>query len=240
MPQKHGIPGMDTATPTVAAPLQGKDIPDIREEAHPMASEDRRCRAGQAMAEFVIAIISIVIIIAATVEFLPVFLENIGILKEVREEAGTRALSSGAGVVSADRRDEFGFDIPGVFEDDRFTSGQFSEMVYMPAANMPVGEFVRIPPITGMAETLRYSNRNGTSEFVSGLLAMDRGQALLHAKGVLSGAGWTAHEIQSSDALILFMGDPVAPFAVAAIHAGYADDGVSACLTIIARTAGGL
>ena len=52
-----------------------------------MASDVRRNRAGQAMTEFVIAILAIVLIIAASVEYLPIFLENIGLLKEVREEA---------------------------------------------------------------------------------------------------------------------------------------------------------
>lgn len=205
-----------------------------------MASDVGKTRSGQAMAEFVIAIIAIVIIVAATVEFLPVFLENIGLLKGVREEAGTRAVSAETGVVKADRKDEFGFEIPGIFDDDRHTSGSFSEKVYMPALNMPAGEFVQIPVIAGMTETLRYSNRDRTSEFVSGLLAMDRGQALARAKGTLAGAGWIAHEIQADDAIVFYRGDPVAPFAVAAVHADYADDGVSACITIIARTAGGL
>ena len=210
------------------------------EEARLMASDARRSRSGQAMAEFVIAIIAIVIIIAATVEFLPVFLENIGLLKEVREEAGTRAISAESGTVTSDRKDEFGFDIPGIFDDDKYTSGSFSEKVYFPAANMPVGEFVQIPAIAGMTETLRYSNRDRTSEFVSGLLAMDREQALARARGALSGAGWIAHEIQADDAVVFFRGDPVAPSAVAAVHAGYADDGVSTCVTVIARTAGAL
>lgn len=205
-----------------------------------MAFDVRKTRSGQAMAEFVIAIIAIVIIIAATVEFLPVFLENIGLLKEVREEAGTRALSAETGVVTADRRDEFGFDIPGIFSDDRYTSGSFSEKVYMPALNMSAGEFVQIPVIAGMTETLRYSNRDRTSEFVSGLLAMDREQALARAKGTLAGAGWVAHEIQSDDAVVFYRGDRIAPSAVAAVHVGYADDGVSTTVTIIARTAGGL
>lgn len=205
-----------------------------------MAFDVRKTRSGQAMAEFVIAIIAIVIIIAATVESLPVFLENIGLLKEVREEAGTRAISAETGVITADRQDEFGFDIPGIFSDDKYTSGHFSEKVYMPALNMPIGEFVQIPLVAGMTETLRYSNRDRTSEFVSGLLAMDREQALARAKGTLAGAGWVAHEIQSDDAVVFYRGDRIAPSAVAAVHAGYADDGVSACITIIARTAGGL
>lgn len=205
-----------------------------------MASDARTSRSGQAMAEFIIAIIAIVIIIAATVEFLPVFLDNIGLLKEVREEAGTRAISAESGTVTSDRRDEFGFDIPGIFDDDKYTSGRFSEKVYLPAANMPIGEFVQIPAIAGMTETLRYSNRDGTSEFVSGLLAMDRDQALARAKGALAGAGWIAHEIQADDAVVFCRGDRIAPSAVAAVHAGYADDGVSTCITIIARTAGGL
>jgi len=205
-----------------------------------MAFDVRKTRSGQAMAEFVIAIIAIVIIIAATVEFLPVFLENIGLLKEVREEAGTRAISAETGVITADRQDEFGFDIPGIFSDDRYTSGSFSEKVYMPALNMSAGEFVQIPVIAGMTETLRYSNRDRTFEFVSGLLAMDREQALARAKGTLAGAGWVAHEIQADDAIVFYRGDRIAPSAVAAVHVGYADDGVSTTVTIIARTAGGL
>ena len=237
MPPNHGIPSMDTMMPTVA---------DLRaralnvEEVHPMASNGKGARSGQAMAEFVVAIVAIVILIAATVEFLPVFLENIGLLKEVREEAGTRAISAESGVVSADRRDEFGFDIPGIFHDDEHTSGHFSEKVHMPAANMPVGGVLHVPVIAGMTETLRYSNRDGTSEFLSGLLAMDRDQALARAKGALAGAGWIAHEIQADDAIVFYQGDRIAPSAVAAIHAGYADDGVSTCITIIVRTAGGL
>ena len=205
-----------------------------------MASNGKGKRSGQAMAEFVVAIIAIVLLIAATVEFLPVFLENIGLLKEVREEAGTRAISAESGVVSADRRDEFGFDIPGIFHDDEHTSGHFSEKVHMPALNMPVAGVVQIPLVAGMTETLRYSNRDGTSEFLSGLLAMDRDQALARAKGALAGAGWIAHEIQADDAIVFYQGDRIAPSAVAAVHAGYADDGISTTVTIIARTAGGL
>ena len=206
-----------------------------------MASDGtRRVRSGQAMVEFVIAIIAIVIIIAATVEFLPVFLGNIGLLKEVREEVGTRAVSAESGVLVSDRRDEFGFDIPVIFEDGEYASGRFSEKVHMPAANLPAGEFVQIPAIAGMTETLRYSNRDGTSEFVSGLLAMDVEQALARAKGALAGAGWVAHEIRADDAIVFCRGDPVAPSAVAAVHAGYANDGASVCITVIARTVGGL
>jgi hypothetical protein len=190
------------------------------------------------MTEFVIAILAIVLIIVATVEYLPVFLENFGLLKEVREEAGTRAISAQSGTVSADRRDEFSFDIPGIFEGDGFTSGSFSEKMYMPAANLSAFESVRIPQIAGMTEKLRYSNRNGSCEFLSGLLVMDRHQALSRVKGALTGAGWFAHEIQSDDAIVFSQGDPIAPSAVAAAHVGYAEDGISICVTVIARTSG--
>ena len=204
-----------------------------------MASNGKGPRSGQAMTEFVIAILAIVLIIAATVEFVPIFLDNLGLLKEVREEAGTRAISAESGAVSADRQDEFGFDVPGIFDGDKFTSGTFSEKVHMPAANLPVGKTVRIPYISGMAETMRFSNRYGTSEFVSGLLAMNRGQALARANAAFAGAGWTPSEIEADDAIVFTLGNPIAPSAVAAIHVGYADDGVSSCLTAIARTAGG-
>ena len=204
-----------------------------------MAYDAAKRRAGQAMTEFSIAILAIILIIAATVEFVPLFLDNLGLLKEVREEAGLKSISSESGVSSADRQDEFGFDIPGIFDGDRYTSGKFSEKVHMPAANLPVGETVHIPNISGMAETMRFSNRYGTSEFVSGLLAMNRGQALARASAAFAGAGWIPSEIAADDAVVFTLGDPIAPSAVAAIHAGYADDGVSVCLTAIARTAGG-
>lgn len=204
-----------------------------------MAYDALSRRAGQAMTEFAIAILAIILIIVATVEFVPIFLDNLGLLKETREEAGIKSISAESGVVSADRKDEFSFDIPGIFADDKYTAGHFSEKVYMPAANLATENGAYIPNIAGMEETLRYSTRNGTSEFVSGLLAMDRDQALARARGAMSGAGWMPNEIAADDAIVFTLGDPIAPHAVAAVHAGYADDGFSTCLTVIARTVGG-
>ena len=204
-----------------------------------MAYNAARRRAGQAMTEFVIAILAVILIIVAAVEFVPIFLDNLGLLKETREEAGIKSLSAESGMVFADRKDEFAFDVPGVLGDDKTTSGSFAEKVYMPAANLATETGVFIPNIAGMTETLRYSNRDGTSEFVSGLLAMDRDQALARAKGAMSGAGWMPNEIASDDAIVFTLGDPIAPHAVAAVHAGYADDGFSSCLTVVARTVGG-
>ena len=68
---------------------------------------------------------------------------------------------------------------------------------------------------------------------------MDRDQALARAKGAMSGAGWMPNEIAADDAIVFTLGDPIAPHAVAAVHASYADDGFSTCLTVIARTVGG-
>ena len=204
-----------------------------------MAYNTNGRRAGQAMTEFVIAILAIILIIVAAVEFVPIFLDNLGLLKETREEAGIKSMSADSGTVFADRKDEFSFDVPGVSGDDKPTSGSFAEKVYMPAANLAAGTGIYIPNIAGMTETLRYSNSDGTSEFVSGLLTMDRDQALARAKGALSGAGWIPNEIASDDAIVFTLGDPVAPNAVAAVHVGYADDGFSTCLTVIARTVGG-
>ena len=204
-----------------------------------MVYNTNRSRAGQAMTEFVIAILAIILIIVAAVEFVPIFLDNLGLLKETREEAGIKSVSAESGTVFADRKDEFSFDVPGIFADDKYTSGSFAEKVYMPAANLAMRSAVHIPNIAGMVETLRYSNKDGTSEFVSGLLAMDRDQALARAKGAMSGAGWVPNEIAADDAIVFTLGDSIAPHAVAAIHVGYADDGFSTCLTVIARTVGG-
>ena len=120
-----------------------------------MAYDPVRRRAGQAMTEFVIAILAIIMIIVAAVEFVPIFLDDIGLLKEVREEAGTRAVSADSVIVAADRQDEFSFDVPGVLDDDKITGGTFSEKVYMPAANLATENGAYLPNIAGMEETLR-------------------------------------------------------------------------------------
>ena len=203
-----------------------------------MAS-DRRPRSGQALTEFVIVILAMILIILAMVEFLPVFLENIGLLKEVREEAGTAAIAADAGTSAADRKDEFHADIPEFLLDSDNTSGYYSEKLHLPAANLADGEFVRIPNIAGVTETLRYTNRDGTSEFLSALCALPPNQVLARAEGALSGAGWTLQEIRADDARIFTMGDAAAPSAVAAVHAQSTLEGDGqTVLTIIARSAG--
>ena len=200
-----------------------------------MAS-DRRNRAGQAMTEFVIALLAIVLISVATIEFLPIFLENIGLLKEVREEAGLRSLAAETGTATADRQTEFAFDIPGILPEDQSTSGYFAEKLRLPAANLANSEPVRLPDIAGLQETLHYENRRDTSAFRSGLVALPPEQALARARGAFTGAGWIAHPIEADDALVFSIDDR----AVAAVHAGYAIDGSGiTCLTIVARTAGG-
>ena len=203
-----------------------------------MAS-DRRPRSGQAMTEFVIAILAMILIILAMVEFLPVFLENIGLLKEVREEAGTAAIASAAGTSAADRQDEFRADIPEFLIDSENTSGHYSEKLRLPAANLADSEYIHIPNIAGVTETLRYTNRNGTSEFLSALCSLPPNQALSSAESALSGAGWTLQEIRADDARIFTMGDAAAPSAVAAIHAQSTPEGDGqTVLTIIARSIG--
>jgi len=203
-----------------------------------MAS-DRRPRSGQAMTEFVIAILAMILIILALVELLPVFLENIGLLKEVREEAGMAAITSSAGTSAADRKDEFRAEIPEFLIGSDNTSGHYAEKLRLPAANLAEGEFVRIPNIAGVTETLRYTNLSGTSAFLSAFCSLPPSQALAHAESALSGAGWILQEIRANDARIFTMGDAAAPSAVAAVHAqGSLEGDGQTVLTIIARTAG--
>lgn len=187
------------------------------------------------MTEFAIVLLSLILITLALVEFLPIFLENFGLLKEVREESGRQSLASESGMATADRQDEFSFEVPGVWPDDKYTSGHFAEKLRLPAANLADGELVRIPNIAGLQEPVQYENRNGTSAFVSGLIALPPEQALARARGAFMGAGWTAYPIEADDAAIFSLNDRAA----AAVHAGYAADGSGlTCLTIVARTAG--
>ena len=203
-----------------------------------MAS-DRRPRSGQAMTEFVIAILAMILIILAMVEFLPVFLENIGLLKEVREEAGKASIASDAGTSVADRQEEFRADIPEFLLDSDNTSGSYSEKLRLPAANLAEGVFVLIPNIAGATETLRYTNRDGTSEFLSALCSFSPDQALARAEGALSGAGWTLQEIRADDARIFTMDNATTPSTITTIHAIWSIEGDGqTVLTIIARSAG--
>ena len=174
-----------------------------------MASDPdkRKCsrqnhRSGQAMTEFVIVLLALILIIVALVELLPVFLENFGLLKEVREESGRRSLASESGMATADRKDEFSFEAPGILPGDRFTSGHFAEKLSLPAVNLACNGTVRIPNIAGLQETLHYENRDGASSFSSGLIALPPEQALARARGALTGAGWISHPIEAQDALV--------------------------------------
>ena len=195
-----------------------------------------RHRSGQAMTEFIVAILAIVLLIVAAVEFVPIFLDSFGLMKEVREESGRQSLASDSGIASADRKSEFSFEVPSVMPGYGGASGYFSEKMALPAANLPVSEPVRIPNLAGVTETLHYENDNGTSEFLSGFTALPPEQALSLAKGAFVGAGWTAHPIEAHDAIVFSLNDR----AVAAVHAGYANDGDGfTTITVIARTAGG-
>ncbi len=196
-------------------------------------------RKGQAMTEFVIAILAMILVVLALVEFLPIFLENFGLLKEVREEAGVASISAEAGATEANRQDEFAADIPEMLLDSDATSGHYSEKMRMPAANLASWEQVRIPNVANAAETLRYANRAGTAEFVSAIVAGTPQDALARAEAALTGAGWTLQEIRADDARIFTVGDAAAPSAVAAAHAQYTIEGDGqAVLTIVARSAG--
>ena len=196
-------------------------------------------RKGQAMAEFIVAILAMVLIVLAMVEFVPIFLENLGLLKEVREEAGTASLRAEAGTSAADRQDEFAADIPEFLMDQGDTSGHYSEKLRMPAANLACWEQVRIPSVANAMETLRYENRAGTAAFLSATVAGSPEQALARAESALVGAGWSLQEIRADDARIFTMGDASAPSAVAAAHAQYTVEGDgTSVLTIVARSSG--
>ena len=64
--------------------------------------------------------------------------------------------------------------------------------------------------------------------------------ALALEKGVLARAGWVTHEIYAADAIIFNQGDRNALSSVVTVPADYADHGVSAGITIIARMVSGL
>ncbi len=205
-----------------------------------MASEPHR-RSGQAIMEFVIALLAMALIVSAAVEFLPALLEDFGLLKAVREEAGSAALASEHGTSGADRQEEFDLGIPELLLDGGAESGRFAEKAVMPAANLAAGEAVHIPSVSGATEKMRHSSRAGTSEFVSSLTFLPPGEALARAAASLAGAGWRRHAVGSGDALLFTLGDETAPSAIAAVHAmpapAYDADGTTV-LTISARTAG--
>ena len=151
----------------------------------------------------------------------------------------TSATESPVSVSNADRSDEFSMDFPDFLMPSNATSGHLVERLHMPAANLIQSEPVMIPAISGTIETLRYSNRDGTSEFLSALSPLPENQALAQAAGALSGVGWTILEVRATDACILAKGDVSAPSAIMAVHAqASVDGGGQTVLTIIARSAG--
>ena len=197
-------------------------------------------RDGQAMAEFAIALLSIVLVVMALVELVPVLRDNIDLLKDVREEAGTRALSMESGTASSDRRDEFEMEIPLLgsqrsSETSELTfSGDLTEKLHMPAANLARTGSFTIPNIPGLQNPLISQSRNGT--VVSGLIYVSPDQAIARARSVLGGI---PSAIATRDAFVVPIDDGQA---VAAAYAGQAvDENGTPCtsLTVVIRSAGG-
>jgi hypothetical protein len=164
-------------------------------------------RSGQAMAELIVAMLAITLIVLALTEFVPVFVDNINLQREVREEAGMAALKSDVGVSSADRSSEFELDIPGEWIDSAGTSGAFAEKMYMPAANLACNEQVHIPNIAGVTEEIRYANRGGTSAFLSATASGSMEQVLARARTAFVGAGWTVSAIGTRDTVFFVQED---------------------------------
>ena len=238
MPPRHGTQATYTKAIQMVAIPRRKVAKHVEEEYHVVHDPKRK---GQAMVEFIVAILAMILVILALVEFVPIFLENFGLLKEVREEAGTASLRAEAGTSTADRQNEFEADIPELLMDKDTTSGHYNEKLRMPAANLACWEQVRIPKIAGAVETLRYSNQAGTAEFVSAMLALAPEQALARAEGALTGAGWQLQDIHSDNARIFTIGDAAAPSAVTAVHAMWSIEGDGrTVITIVARSAGSL
>lgn len=198
---------------------------------------DRARRSGQALTELIVAMLALTLVVLALTEFVPVFMENLALQKEVREEAGLSAIRSEAAEVFADRRSEFALDIPGDWIDSDGTSGTFSEKQYMPAANLSCVEPVTIPPIGGIEEEIHYRNDAGTSEFMSAVAGGTAASVL--AKVRVAFAGWTDCGINAPDAL-LFTGSSGKTVAAAHVMEETSPDGVASVrLTVIVRTAGG-
>ena len=206
-----------------------------------MAYDPRR--AGQAMSEFMVAVLALILLIVAMVEFVPVFLDNIGLLKEVREEAGAKSISADTGMALSDRKDEFGFDVPGIFPDDSYTSGSFAEKIRLPAANLSATEFASIGKPPNFEETMRCPKDSSQPRFLAGYSSLNPSAAARSAMG-----GWLLSDVIYEDsennecACLFYQGDRNAPSAVAAAHAGYVFDengNQRTFLTIVARPAGG-
>lgn len=206
-----------------------------------MAYDPRR--SGQAMSEFMVAVLALILLIVAMVELVPVFLDNIGLIKEVREEAGAKSISAETGMALADRKDEFGFDIPEIFPDDSYTSGSFAEKIRLPAANLSTTDFASIGTPPNFEETMRCPRNSSQPTFLAGYSGLTPVAAARCAMG-----GWLLADVTYEDgsgdecACIFYRGDHNAPSAVAAAHASYVFDenGTKRTfLTIVARPAGG-
>ena len=192
------------------------------------SSARRGSRSGQAMAEFAIAILSIVLVVMALVELVPVLRDNIDLLKDVRE-----------GTASADRREEFEVEIPlpgsqRGGESELTFSGDLTERLHMPAANLASTGYFAPPNITGLQNPLISQSRNGV--VLSGLIYASPEEAVSRARNAL---GAMPLPIATRDAFIVTLDGGQAVAAACATEV--VDENGIPCtsLTVVIRSAGG-
>ena len=203
------------------------------------SSARRGSRSGQAMAEFAIAVLSIVLVVMALVELVPVLRDNIDLLKDVREEAGRDALSRESGTASADRREEFEVEIPlpGAQrggESELTFSGDLTERLHMPAANLASTGYFAPPNITGLQNPLISQSRNGV--VLSGLIYASPEEAVSRARSAL---GAMPSPIATRDAFVATLDGGQAVAAACATEVVDENGVPCASLTVVIHSAGG-
>ena len=214
-----------------------------------MPIKDQHQRSGQAIVEFVMVIIAIMLLVAAATELLPLFIESVQQQNSAHKEAGKTALQSDEGtVVGHPEAYKATLSLPLLLDDAEIN---ISTKVKFPAANLFArDELYPIPDNFGGA-TLVNNSQKGKSKFMAWFVSAKPEVLKSAASSLLPDGGWTpCHDLAYENdntheyVYIYTKGDLASPTFVAAIYVGpaYTDENpehpTTSTVIVIARTAG--
>jgi hypothetical protein len=208
-------------------------------------------KSGQAMIEFVMVIIVVVLLVSAVCDFIPIFTASLRQQNEAHSNMGRSSILDCDEGMAKQQSDDFKTDlrIPFLLTDGEI---QFSEAIEFPAANLK-SYFSGAIDITGdmlAISSMQNENDQRTSKCKSWVV-VGAPRSVKNTVGSLLNSDWIRYEnlIYENDneqeyVYVYTLGDETAPSAIAAIYVGPAEScpdksnpNVST-VTIIARTAG--
>ena len=213
-----------------------------------MAINSHLKRSGQALVEFVMVVIAIMLLVAAAAELLPLFIESIQQQSSAHKEAGKTALQSDEGTaVGSPETYKATLSLPLLLDDAEIN---LSTKVKFPSANLYTRDWIPPLPNSIGGTTFENDSPDGKSRFRAWIVPAKPEAFKTNIPTLLSGEWIPCHDLSYENGntheyvYIFTKGALTSPLSVAAIYVGpaYTDENpehpTTSTVIVIARAVG--